>query len=115
MNKSHLELFVLAAVLILIVGFIAGISFGNTIPRMIGEEYDYSSFNTLLMFEIWGSSVLISIFVFGIYSIAKRLDVLIKINPEYKNEIKKEKKNKNNNIALKKKSSSKKDGSEYDW
>lgn len=115
MKKSHLELYVLTAALVLVVGFIAGIAFGASFPRMVNGEYDYNSFNSLLMFEIWGTSILISVFVFGIYSVAKRLDVLVKVNPEYKTEISRVKKNKIAKKSSSEKTNSNKEKSEYNW
>ena len=113
MNKSYIKVYVVIAILILLVGFIMGIALGNAFPNEIEDGYGglTSTFNYSLMLEVWGSSLIISVFVFAIYSICSRLDVLIKENPNYKKLATKKntanKKEKNANV--------KKEESEYNW
>lgn len=73
------------AILILILGFIGGIVMGNvfkvytlTYESPISAEYnDYEYiFNTALMIYCWIGTFLFDLFVLGIYSICKRLDLI---------------------------------------
>lgn len=72
------------AILIIILSFIGGIILGTVNKSVtqtyneITEEYEYEEeFNTYLMLECWVSSLLFSIFVFGIGSVNYRLNLLI--------------------------------------
>lgn len=77
--------YVTIAIIILLVGFIIGIICGNvykvntlTYESSISIEYNkYEDvFNTALMFYCWIGTILFDIFILGIYSICKRLDLI---------------------------------------
>ena len=82
------DIYKIIAITILVIGFISGIIAGFVFPNMIyhsngiPKPFYEESFNIKLMFIIWVSSSLISTFIFGIYSVCYRLDIISNQNKE---------------------------------
>ncbi len=92
-NINRKNFFKAVSVTILIIGLIVGVICGNEIPvrsmdmaeissaLALGKTPDFGavdeSFNTVLMLTIWCSSVLLSIFFYGIHSILHALYLFI--------------------------------------
>lgn len=85
-EKSYTNLYLYIAILVLFAGFIVGLTSGEvfktkvlTYESPISSKYNTyeESFNTGLMFYIWIATAIFDTFVFGIYSICHRLDLLI--------------------------------------
>lgn len=85
-KKSYTEVYFYIAIIILVLGFIGGIVLGNVYKKTeliyessisaIYNEYE-STFNEGLMIYSWTATVLFDLFVFAIYSICYRLDLII--------------------------------------
>ena len=83
-RKARTKIYLYIAILILLIGFIVGIICGSVFATCndvslysISSTCKDSSFNVLLMFVIWFSCGILSVFVFAVYSICTRLNVLI--------------------------------------
>ena len=82
-RKKKTEIYLVIAIIILILGFIGGIVLGNQYKvlekqHVFGSYYEMKeAFNVGLMIYCWIGTMLFDIFVFGIYSICHRLDLLI--------------------------------------
>lgn len=81
---SHADLFKYAVIIIAIIGIIAGIICGASIPAV---EFDYrsfdteSDFNVALMFAVWAGTAISSLAIWAVYCV---LDTLDKIHIEVK-------------------------------
>ncbi len=80
-NNSSCYWYKICAIIILIVGLILGIVFGcvfsETSEVIYDEVSEVESFNTMLMFSTWLSAFVLFVFIFGIYSVCSRLDVIV--------------------------------------
>ena len=84
-RKTSTNIYLYIAFLILIIGFIVGIVCGKTFATCNDTSSYFSSsttckdsnFNTILMFAVWICSGIQSVFVFAVYSICNRLNILI--------------------------------------
>ena len=77
-RRSHTRTYFYIAIIILILGFIGGIVLGGTYT--VSKSSYFSSeeeFNGVLMLYCWVSTLLFDLFIFAIYSVCHRLDLLI--------------------------------------
>lgn len=79
-RRSHTKAYLWIAITILILGFIGGIILGDTF-KITTTTYTYldneEEFNSALMLYSWIGTLLFDLFIFAIYSICYRLDLLI--------------------------------------
>lgn len=85
-RKRNTNVYKVIAIIILFLGFIGGIVLGDT-NRTIELVYELSIsskyneyeevFNIGLMVSAWISTALLSLFIFAIYSICHRLDLIV--------------------------------------
>jgi len=85
-RKRGTETYTIIAIILLIIGLIAGIVVGETNPIVkltyessVSSEFnDYEEvFNATLAFAIWGASIISSLPLFAFSSICRRLDIII--------------------------------------
>ena len=85
----YCKIYKVIAIVLLILGFIGGIVLGDIYSIPLSQDGElswknlYSSeptekFNSTLMLGVWFSSFILSIFIFGVYSICNRLEMIIK-------------------------------------
>lgn len=85
-RKGHTRAYFRVAIIILVLGFIGGIGLGDKYKKTeliyessISAEYNEyeTTFNGELMIYSWTGTALFDLFVFAIYSICYRLDLII--------------------------------------
>lgn len=71
---SNTQNYLIVAFVILFLGLVAGVVFGNLFST---TEYGEEVFNVYVMLFVWISTISFDIFIFAIHSICYRLDLLI--------------------------------------
>lgn len=83
-RKGRTKNYFYAGIVLLIIGLILGIILGVVYPATIKTdsilENSKKVFNFMLMFECWGTCLLLSTIPFGLNSICHRLDLIIDNN-----------------------------------
>lgn len=78
-RRNHTKAYLWMAIIISYLGFVVGIILGNALKITIGEfsAYREEIFNYGAMIYCWCATLVFDFFIFAVYSICYRLDLLI--------------------------------------
>ena len=75
--KRYKKAYLYFAIIVLILGVIGGIVLGSIYKLRTGYLFTKEEFNVGLMLYCWLATLLFDLFIFAIYSVCHRLDLLI--------------------------------------